>query len=48
MVEKREAREKTSVVTLPLEQIVKVAASLASVGLISPVVRKVLSEPDLF
>ena len=48
MVEEGEPGEETSVVTVPLEQIAKVAASLASVGLTSPVVRKVLSEPDLF
>ena len=48
VVEKREPGEDTSVVTVPLEQIAKVAVSLASVGLTSPVVRKVLIEPDLF
>ena len=46
--EKRELKEETSVVMVLLEQIAKVAASLASVGLTSPVVKKVLSEPDLW
>ena len=48
MVEEGEPEEETSLVTVPLEQIAKVAASLLSVILISPMVRKVLSEPDLF
>ena len=48
MVEEEEPEEETSVVPMPLEQIAKEAASLALVGLISLVVRKVLSEPDLF
>ena len=36
MVEKREPGEKISVVTVVLEQIAKVAVSIASIGLISP------------
>ena len=48
MVKKREPGEEISVVLVPLEQIAKVAASLTSVSLTSPLVRKVLSELDLF
>ena len=48
MVEEGEPGEKSSAITVPLEQIAKVAASLASVGLNIPVVRKILGEPDLF
>ena len=48
MVEEGELEENTLVVTVQLEQIAKVAVSLASVGLSTLVVRKVLSEPDLF
>ena len=48
MVEKGEPGEETSIVPVLLEQIAKVAASLASVALIRPVVKKVLRELELF
>ena len=48
MVDKKEPGEETSVASVPLQPIPKVAISLAYVGLTSPVVRKVLSELDLF
>ena len=48
VVEEGEPGEETEVVTIPLEKIAKVSASLVLVGLTSPVVIKVLSELDLF
>ena len=47
MVEEGELKEETIVVTVLLEQIAMVAATIASVGLTIPVVRKVVSELDL-
>ena len=49
VVEEKESGEESSILTVLLEQIAKVvAASLALVGLTSPVVRMVWSELDLF
>ena len=48
MIEKGEPGEETSVVTVLLEQIAKVAVFLALVYLTSLVVRKAFGEPDLF